>query len=296
MLTPYLKKLIAHEDLSHKDSIEALEILLTSDNKEQIAAFLVLMRAKGETAQEMTAFVQVMQDHQISVNVGIPVIDIVGTGGDNAQTFNISTAACILAASCDVAVLKHGNRAVSSRAGSADVLQALGLELEQTPEQVIQSLVQHKIGFCYAPAFHPALLAIKPIRHQLKVPTFFNLLGPLLNPDRSAYRLLGVFDAGLQQLMADILLQLNVTRAMVVYGNGLDELNCIGPCEVIEINHGIMHNYQIDPEVLGLARCTLDDLKGGSAAENAQILQALLHNKASPLLDTVVLNAAAAVY
>ncbi len=296
MLSHYLKKLIAHEDLSHKEAIQALEIILASDNKEQIAAFLVLMRAKSETVEEMTAFVQVMQDHQISVNVGIPVIDIVGTGGDGAHTVNISTGASILAASCDVPILKHGNRAVSSRAGSADVLEALGLQLEQTPEQVIQSLVHQKIGFCYAPTFHPALLALKPIRQQLKVATFFNLLGPLLNPDRSAYRLLGVFDAQLQQLMTDILVQLNIARAMVVHGNGLDELNCLGPCEVMEINHGIVHSYQIDPRALGLSPCTLDDLKGGSASDNATLLRDMLHNKPSPLVDTFVLNAAAAIY
>ncbi len=296
MLTACLKKLIKRENLSYEDAFQALTAIITLKNPAQISAFLVLMRAKGETAEEMTAFVQCMQQQQVNVNIDFPVLDIVGTGGDAVNTANISTAASILAASCGVPVLKHGNRAVSSQSGAADVLQALGLTLEKSPQQVAKSLIQHQIGFCFAPIFHPVLLALKPIRSELKVPTFFNLLGPLLNPGKAQYLILGVFSASLQDLMADIVLKLGVKRALIVHGNGLDELNCLGPCQVIEINEGQKHCYQIDALELGLPRCQLDDLIGGDAFYNAKLLQAIIENKKSHLANTVMLNAAAAVY
>jgi anthranilate phosphoribosyltransferase len=296
MLTPYIKKLINHENLSSDESIAALQIILTAKNHEQIAAFLVLMRAKGETLEEMSAFVHVMQQHQINIDPGMPVLDIVGTGGDGANTANISTGASILAASCGVPVLKHGNRAASSQAGAGDVLQALGLNLQQSVPQIVESVKKNNIGFCFAPNFHPQLLGLKPIRQQLKVPTLFNLLGPLLNPGHAPYMVLGVFDPTLMPLMANILIKLNMKRAMVVHGNGLDELNCLGTCEVIEINGENQKRYQINPNELGLPICQLNDLKGGNAQDNAHALKEVLQNKQNSLSDTIVLNAAAAVY
>lgn len=296
MLTRVLKKLIKHENLSPDECADALEIILSLKNPEQIAAFLVLMRAKGETANELSAFVKQLQMHQLNVNLDFPVMDIVGTGGDQANTANISTTASILAASCGVPILKHGNRAVSSQAGSADVLEALGLVLEKIPEQVAQSVTMHGIGFCFAPVFHPILLTLKPIRNALKIPTFFNLLGPLLNPGKAQFMLLGVFDLKLLPLMADILVQLGITRAMVVHGSGLDELNCLGVCDAIEINHKTKKKYRIDPKALGLPICQLDDLIGGNAAQNAILLQDIVNNKPSHLANTAILNAGAAVY
>jgi anthranilate phosphoribosyltransferase len=296
MLTAYLKKLIQHEDLTADEATQALEVILTHKNPAQIAAFLVLMRAKGETAEEIAAFVHVMQQHQINVPVTCPVIDIVGTGGDGLNTANISTSASILIASCGVPVLKHGNRAASSQSGAADVLQNLGLTLEKTPQQVADSVRLHNIGFCFAPCFHPALVALKPIRSELKVPTFFNILGPLLNPGSAEYMVLGVFKPELLPLMADILVKLGIKRAMVVHGNGLDELNCLGPCEVIEINQGQQKKYSLNPADLGLPICQLNDLIGGDAAHNALLLQQIVDNKPSHLANTVMLNAAAAVY
>lgn len=296
MLTPYLKKLIKREDLTPDESRQALELILTAQNPEQIAAFLALIRAKGESAAEMVAFVQVMQHYQINLSIDKPVLDMVGTGGDGARTVNISTGAALLAAACGVPVLKHGNRAVSSQAGAADVLQALGLDIEQSTAQIIDAVQTYGFGFCFAPNFHPKLLAVKPIRQQLKIPTLFNLLGPLLNPAQAKFYLLGVYDPKLLPLMADILLQLNCERAMVVHGNGLDELNCLGPCEVIEIKEKQTKHYFLDPETLGLMRCGLEDLQGGTAQENAALLRGVFQNHTSPLMDTLILNAAAAVY
>lgn len=296
MLTAYLKKLIKREDLTFEECQHALTLILSAKNPEQIAAFLVLMRAKGETATEITAFVRHMQQHQINVDVGIPVLDIVGTGGDQMNTANISTAASILAASCGVPILKHGNRAVSSQAGAADVLEALGVSFEKAPQKVADSVLKHHIGFCFAPYFHPVLLAVKPIRAALKVPTFFNLLGPLLNPGKAEYMILGVFDAKLQSLMADVLAQLGIVRAMVVQGNGLDELNCLGPCEVIEITGSSQKKYRLDPKELGLPICQLNDLIGNDARHNAHLLQGIINNNPSHLANTAILNAAAAVY
>jgi anthranilate phosphoribosyltransferase len=296
MLTPYLKKLIKGEDLTAPESAAALETILTVENPVQIAAFLVLMRAKGETATEMASFVQVMQKHQRTVETHVPVLDIVGTGGDGAHTANISTGASILAASCGIPVLKHGNRAVSSQSGAADVLQALGLTLEQTPEQVAQSVEKNNLGFCFAPCFHPYFAALKPLRTQLKVPTFFNILGPLLNPGKAKYMVLGVFSHDLQKLMADILVQIGIERAMVVHAHGLDELSCLGPCDVIEIHHGVQKKYVVDPEALGLPLCQLSDLVGADAHHNALLIEKIVQNEPSPLANTVILNAAAAVY
>ena len=296
MLIDCLKLLIKGENLTFDQSTDALEEILLVKNPEQIAAFLALMRAKGETATELTAFVRVMQRHQIYIDAGVPLLDIVGTGGDGANTANISTIASILAASCGVPILKHGNRAASSQAGCADVLEALGLNLQQTPQQVIDSVKKHQIGFCFAPLYHPALLMLRPLRQQLKIATFFNLLGPLLNPGQAQYHLLGVFDPKLQLLMADILLQLGATRAMVVHGNGLDELNCLGACEVIEINGNIHKRYSIHPEEVGLPLCQLSDLLGGDAQYNAMQIQHIVENEPSALANTAIFNAAAAVY
>ncbi len=296
MLTKYLKQLLQQHNLTEIECADALEIMLTLENPIQIGAFLSLMRAKGETATEIAGFVSQMQKHQISINVGFPVLDIVGTGGDAANTANISTSASILAASCGVPVLKHGNRAVSSKSGAADVLEALGLNLQQTPEQVTQSVKQHSIGFCFAPNFHPALLTLKPIRSALKIPTFFNLLGPLLNPGKAEYMVLGVFSVSTQKLMAEVLSKLGIKRAMIVFGNGLDELSCLGPCDVIEITEGKQQHYTLDPLQLGLPRCELNDLIGGDAQHNAKLLQQVVENKQSGLANTAILNAAAAVY
>lgn len=296
MLTTHLQTLIARKNLTADACNTAIDIMLTEHIPEQIAAFLVLMRAKGETPEEMSAFVQAMQRHQITLSPSEPVIDIVGTGGDQANTANISTGASILTASCAVPVLKHGNRAVSSQSGSADVLEALGLTLTQTPAQINEALQKNHFAFCFAPCFHPALSRIRPIRHALKVPTFFNLLGPLLNPGKAPFIVLGVFDPTLQGFMADILIELGITRAMVVHGNGLDELNCLGPCDVIEIHGNTKKTYQIDPQSLGFPRCGIDDLRGGDARHNAQIIHEVMDNKPSHIANTMILNAAAALY
>lgn len=296
MLKPYLNKLIEGNDLNVEECEEAMRIMITLESTEQIAAFLVLMRAKGETSEEMSAFVRVLRDAQVSVKTTLPICDIVGTGGDCANTANISTMASVLAASCGVRILKHGNRAVSSQSGAADVLEALGYQLERSPEEVAKSIEEFGIGFCYAPIFHPAMLALRSLRSRLKIPTFFNLMGPLLNPGHAQHIVMGVFDPTKMDLMADVLMRLNIKHAMVVHGSGLDELNCLGPCQVIEIKDNKKHEYMLDPRTLGFERCDLIDLTGGNAQYNAKLFEGVIKGKPSLLAETVILNAAAAVY
>lgn len=296
MLTAYLNRLMAQESLDSEESQALMKVLLSSAQPIQVAAVLALMRAKGETATELSAFVNIMRTHQIAIDVTLPLCDIVGTGGDGAATANISTMAAIVSAACGVKILKHGNRAVSSRCGSADVLEALGMRIEQEPHEVETSLIKHGFGFCYAPRFHPAFQSLKAIRQQLKIPTFFNLIGPLLNPGTAKTMLLGVSAQAYLPIMADCLINLGIERAMVVHGQGLDELNTLGPCEVIELNHGDKQQYTLDPKDLSLPRCSLQDLAGGNAHYNANLMKQVLSGEASHLADTVVLNAGAAVY
>jgi len=295
MLSQTLKKLIKKQNLSDDECTDAFTHVLAANNPEQIAAFLALMHAKGETVEELLAIIKLMQTLQISLQTDQPVLDIVGTGGDGANTVNISTAASILAASCGVPIVKHGNRAASSQAGSADVLEALGCQLEQGPEQIRNSLFNNHFGFCYAPHYLPALGKIKNIRSQLKIPTLFNLIGPLLNPARPETIILGVYDPTRMQLLADLLIEMGIKRGMVVHGSGLDELNCLGPCEVITINALRTERTFIDPLSVGLPRCELEDLRGGTALVNAELLLQVFKNNPSPLADTIILNAAAAL-
>lgn len=296
MLKPLLQKIIKGHDLNSDECVQAMRTILTLENPEQISAFLSLMRVKGETSDEMSTFVHVLREMQNPIQLDTSVCDIVGTGGDGANTANISTMASVLAASCGVPILKHGNRAVSSQSGSADVLEALGYRLERSSDEVVHSIRQHNIGFCFAPNFHPALLSLKPLRNRLNIPTLFNLLGPLLNPGKPDFMILGVYEQKLLQLMADILIKLNIKRAMVVHGSGLDELNCLGPCQIIEIHHCNSKHYSLDPLSLGLPRCRVDDLLGGDSLHNAHLFRSVLNGKHSALSDTVILNAAAAVY
>lgn len=296
MLTKFLNLLIDRQSLKPEEVNEMIQIMLQSKQPEQMAAILALMRAKGETADELSTIVTTLRQFQVPIDVSMPVCDIVGTGGDGGGTANISTMASVLAAACGVTILKHGNRAVSSRCGSADVLEALGMNIDQGPGAVTASLEKYGLGFCYAPRYNPVFQTLKSIRQQLKIPTLFNLIGPLLNPGQAQTVLLGVGDPALMNTMTDCLFNLGIERAMIVHGQGLDELNTIGPCDVIELMQGKRITYTLDPLTMGFPRCHLEDLAGGDASQNASLFQRVLNGERSHLANTVILNAASVLY
>jgi anthranilate phosphoribosyltransferase len=261
-----------------------------------ISAFLVLLRAKLETAEELAAIVEWMRTQMVAINTSHPVLDIVGTGGDGAQTVNISTAAAILAASGGARVAKHGNRAFSSLAGSADVLEALGVKIDLSAEKVKQCIDEIGIGFCFAPNFHPMTHKLRPLRKQLGVPTTFNLLGPLLNPAKAAHIVLGVMHPTLMPVIAGALKEIGTECSIVVNGNGLDEISCLGPTQIIKVENNTLEEMILDPIELGFSLCKLDDLKGGTATDNAQIILNVLAGQRGPIADNIILNAAAGLW
>jgi anthranilate phosphoribosyltransferase len=262
----------------------------------QLAGLLIALRAKGETVEEMTGFVESMRAHATPLEVPGGAIDTCGTGGDRAGTFNISTAAALVAAGAGIPVAKHGNRAASSRCGSADVLEALGVDITLGAEGVRRCIDAAGIGFCFAPSFHPAMRHAGPARRELGVRTVFNVLGPLANPGRVRRQALGVGAPALAPLMIRVLQDLGHERALVFYGeDGLDELTTTGPSRVFELKAGTVNEYELEPKDMGLARSRPEDLRGGTPAENAALLRQVLDGEAGPRREVVVLNAAAAI-
>jgi anthranilate phosphoribosyltransferase len=262
----------------------------------QLAGLLIALRAKGETVEEMTGFVESMRSHATPLEVPPGTIDTCGTGGDRAGTFNISTTAALVAAGAGIPVAKHGNRAASSRCGSADVLEALGVEITLGADGVRRCIDAAGIGFCFAPSFHPAMRHAGPARKELGVRTVFNVLGPLANPGRVRRQALGVGAPALAPLMVRVLKDLGHERALVFYGeDGLDELTTTGPSRVFELKDGSVTEYELEPKDLGLGRSRPEDLRGGTPAENATLMRRVLDGEAGPRREVVVLNAAAAV-
>jgi anthranilate phosphoribosyltransferase len=262
----------------------------------QIAGLLIALRGKGETAEEMAGFVDSMRAHATPLAVPADTIDTCGTGGDRAGTFNISTAAALVAAGAGVPVAKHGNRAASSRCGSADVLEALGVDITLGPDGVRRCIAESGIGFCFAPTFHPAMRHAGPARRELGVRTVFNVLGPLANPGRVRRQALGVGAAALAPLMIQVLKELGHERALVFYGeDGIDELTTTGPSRVYELRGGDVREYEIEPQDVGLGRSSSEDLRGGTPPENAVLMRAVLNGERGPRRDVVLLNAAAAL-
>lgn len=301
MLKPYLSKVMNRQDLSDQEAEEAMQIIMTGQaTQAQIGGYLVALRMKGETIDEIAGSARAMRAQASRVPIvinGDPVLDTAGTGGDGAHTFNISTAAAFVAAGAGYKVAKHGNRAASSRCGSADVLAALGVNLDLTPEQVAACINQIGIGFIFAPRFHPAMQhAIGP-RRELGQRTIFNLLGPLTNPAGATHQLIGVYDPKLTQPLAEVLCDLGGKAAYVVHGHGgLDELTTAGPNQISSLRSGAVENFMLDPRDLGLRKVGPGDLDGGEPAENARLLRDLLAGQdASPRRDIVLLNAAAAL-
>lgn len=300
-LKAVLEKLMQKKTLSSVECEQAMQDMLSpAANPLQTAAVLVLLRSRTETAEELSGLLAALKKNTQRVSTPHKVLDIVGTGGDGANTINISTGSAILAAACGIRVAKHGNRAVSSAAGSADVLEALGINIHSSPEQVAASIDQVGIGFCFSPDFHPGMQAMRSLRKQLNVPTIFNILGPLLNPVNPSHYLLGVYDPDLAPLLAAALQQSGTERSLVVHGCGLDELSCTGPAKVFEISKNGIEDFTLDPQQLGLSHCSRADLQGGNAEENAQILQSVFtgqkNQKNTAVAHTLILNAAAALY
>jgi len=285
-----LEQLCESKDLSFDESKAALSALVDEGDAARISAFLVLLRAKGETALEVAGLARAMQDRMEPVKVENTAVDIVGTGGDSAGTVNISTGACVLTAACGLTVAKHGNRSVSSLCGSADVLENLGVVIDLGPKEMEQCLAEAGIGFMFAPRFHPAMKAVVPVRRSLKVRTAFNILGPMLNPARVPYALVGVYSRDVQKLMAEALQELGFEKALVVNSMGIDELTPAGPADVVEVTTSGVKEYKVFPKDVGIPSCELDDLKGGDAAVNAQMLLDVFGGEDSPVADALILN------
>jgi anthranilate phosphoribosyltransferase len=292
-------RLTRHEDLPADVIQQAMATILAGDATDaQIAAFAVSLRAKGETAAELAALVRVMLEFADHVDLdGLrPLVDTCGTGGDRAGTVNVSTMAAIVAAASGAHVAKHGGRAASSKCGSVDVLEALGVVVDLGPEGVARSVHEVGIGFCFAQRFHPAMRFAAPVRRELGVPTTFNFLGPLANPAGADRRIIGVSDPAMAERIVHTLTELGIERALVFYGHdGLDELTVTTTSTVHELNGDSISVYEVDPEALGIPRSPIGALAGGDAAGNAQVVHQVFAGATGPIRDIVTLNAAAAL-
>jgi len=296
MIKEALTKIVSGSDLTMAEAKGVMrEIMQGQATQAQIGAFLTALRMKGETADEIAGCAQAMRESAIEVKPKQNVlVDTCGTGGDGSGTFNISTTVAFVAAGAGLAVAKHGNRSVSSLCGSADLLQALGVNLEISAEQVARCIDEVGIGFLFAPLLHPAMKHALGPRQEIGLRTIFNILGPLSNPAWAKRQLLGVYDGGLTELMAEVLRALGAEHAFVVHGaDGLDELSVTGPSKVSRLYEGQIETYYLDPQELGLPRARLSDLAGGTTEDNATITKALLQGEQGPKRDIVLLNAAA---
>lgn len=289
--------LLTGRDLSMPTTAAALDDIVNGEvDSAVIAAFLVALRMKGETADEIAGLARTMRDAAVPVRPNATgLVDCCGTGGDGSGTVNISTAVAFVLAGAGLPVAKHGNRALTSKAGSADVLEAVGVPLDLAAEDVARCIDDAGIGFMFAPAFHPAMAKVMPVRRALGIRTAFNVLGPLTNPARPSFQLVGVGAPELLDVVAGALAVLGVERAIVVHGcGGADELTCEAPSDAVLVEDETTEHITIDARDAGLEGHTLDDLRGGTPEENAEILRATLLGKAGPVLDCVLLNAGAA--
>ncbi|MED2257495.1 anthranilate phosphoribosyltransferase [Brevibacillus sp. FSL K6-0770] len=299
MLTYALEQILQGSDLTRAIAEEAMgEIMDGKATPAQIGAFLASMRLKGEQVEEIIGFAQAMRARAMRFPIDHPgLVDTCGTGGDGSNTFNISTASAIVAASDGVRIAKHGNRAVSSKSGSADVLEALGVPVNLSPKEAADCLRATNLCFLFAPLYHQAMKHAAGPRKELAVRTVFNLLGPLTNPANASHQLMGVYDAKLLPTVAAVLRELHVERALVVAGSdGLDELTVTGTSQIAELRDGQIRTYEIDPEQFGLRRHDKDALRGGDSSENAEIIRDVFAGKRGAARDIVLLNAGAILY
>jgi len=294
-----IKEIIAGRDLSAGEVEGAMNAILDGEaSPAQIAAFVVALRMKGESADEIAGAARALRKHCVTIRPEVegPLLDTCGTGGDGLHTFNISTAASLVAAACGVAVAKHGNRAVSSQAGSADVLEALGVRIDLTAERVRQCIEQVGIGFLFAPSHHAAMRHAAPVRRELGIRTVFNLIGPLSNPASATHQVVGVYDPARVVQLAQALRSLGVTAAWVVHGaGGLDEVSPAGPTTVARLAGGEVDVFEVSPEDFGLPEVPVEALRGGDARRNAEIIGGVLRGDHGPPRVAVLLNAAAAL-
>lgn len=273
------------------------EIMTNQATDAQKSSFLTAMAMKGETIEEITAAARVMRQHCERFLNDMEVLEIVGTGGDGSNTFNISTLSAIVASAAGIPVAKHGNRAASSKCGTADCLEALGVRIDLEPQQSEKMLKDLHICFLFAQKYHTAMRFVGPVRKEMGIRTLFNVLGPLANPAGASMQLLGVYSADLVEPLAHVLHNLGVKKAMVVYGeDGMDEISMSAPTKVCEFKNDIFRSYEITPEEYGLKRCEKADLVGGDPAENAAIAREILSGRKGPKMDAVILNAGAAIY
>ena len=290
-----LGRLAAGERLSEADAADAFDTMMSGNaTPSQMGAFLMALRLRGETVEEITGAARTMRAKALPITAPAGAIDTVGTGGDNAGTFNISTAAAIVVAGAGVPVAKHGNRNFSSKSGAADILQALGVNLDAGVGAVQRAMIEANIGFLMAPKYHSAMRHVGPTRVELGTRTIFNLLGPISNPAGAKRQLVGVFAPAWVEPIAKVLGKLGSERAWVVHGDGLDELTTTGTSVVAALENGKVETFEVTPEQAGLERAKLSDLKGGEPAENATKLRAILAGETGPVRDIVLLNAAAA--
>ncbi|MBI1935913.1 anthranilate phosphoribosyltransferase [Candidatus Woesearchaeota archaeon] len=297
MIQNAILKLAEKKDLLTNEVEETMQNIMEGKaTTQQIKDFLLGLKSKGETTEEITACAKIMRDKSIKIDPDAKfLVDTCGTGGDNSGTFNISTAAAFVAAGAGASVAKHGNKSISSKCGSADVLKSLGVEIELEPKKVEECIEKVGIGFLFAPKFHPAMKFAMEARKEIGTRTVFNILGPLTNPAGAKSQLIGVFDPRLMPLMANVLRNLGSRHAIIVNGNGLDEITLTGSTDVFELKNEEIINYSINPQDFGFNLCSIEELKGGSAEENAKIITDILKEIKGPKRDIVVLNAAAAL-
>jgi anthranilate phosphoribosyltransferase len=292
------------EDLSDEFAQVAEEIMSGTAGPVATAGFLTAMALRGETSAALAAFAGAMRKHAVQLFENVeesqipPIrVDTCGTGGDHSNSFNISTASAFVVAGCGYPVVKHGNRGITSKSGSADVLEALGVEIETSPQDMVQRLAKTGLAFLFAPAYHPAMRHVGPIRRELGFRTLFNLVGPLANPAWATHQVVGVFSPSLVQTVAEALQKLGVRRALVVHGHGgMDEITLSGPSQAIRVWDDTLESLEIDPLSLGLSPADQRELTGGTAEDNAVLIESILANKANAAVtDVVLINAAAAL-
>ncbi len=297
-ITEYLEILLERSDLTFDQARGLVDTIFQGDvPQSQVAAFLTAMRVKGVVSQELAGFATSLRQHAVKVDPGIDnLVDTCGTGGARLKTFNISTAAAIVAAGAGAHVAKHGNKGITSKCGSADVLAELGVNIDPGPEVVGQCIKEAGVGFMFAPKFHPAMKYVQPIRKELEFRTVFNILGPLANPAGASAQVMGVPDEALMETIIETLKLLGAKRAMVVHSDGLDEISTMGMTKVLGLSEGKINQIQLNPADYGIATADFEALKGGDVAANAAIVRGVITGKdAGPRKDIVVLNAAAAI-
>lgn len=298
MIKEAIAKLAANKNLSYEEAEQVMnEIMGGQASPVQMSAYLTALSLKGETIDEVTGSAAGMRKHCIRLLHDMDVLEIVGTGGDGANSFNISTTSSLVISAAGVPVAKHGNRAASSKCGAADVLEALGVNITVSPERSAELLKEINICFLFAQNYHIAMKYVAPVRKELGIRTVFNILGPLSNPAGANMQVMGVYDEALVEPLARVLNNLGVKRALVVYGQDkLDEISMSAPTTVCQVKDGVFTSYVITPEQFGFARCGKEDLAGGTPEENAAITRAILSGQKGPKTDAVILNSAAALY